>query len=73
MNIKQLIFLLNFLCITVSDAQSVFKEDLLDSIVSFERKHKKLQQENITLAATSNYDMKFARIEVTPSCPTDLF
>lgn len=61
------ILLISFSCSQNAIAQSVFKADLLDSIVAHEQIHRQLQQEQISLAASDNYDMQYARIEVAPS------
>jgi len=61
--------MLSFITLAVHTAcaQTIFKADLLDSIAAHELKSRQLQQNLISLANTSNYDLKHASIYIAPS------
>ena len=61
------LFLLQLIWLSFAQAQTIFKADLLDSIILYETKNREIQQSIISLANSENYDLQYASINLSPS------
>jgi len=61
------LFLLQLIWLSFAQAQTIFKADLLDSIILYETKNREIQQSIISLANSGNYDLQYASINLSPS------